>query len=93
MCISKDQLQNKVKDLRQLKRMQEELKAEIEAIQGEITEYMETENTDIITGLDYKITWKLYTSNRLDSTALKKDLPDLFSKYAKETSYRKFILS
>ena len=41
---------------------------------------------------DTLVTWKTTITNRLDSKALKKDYPDLYSKYAKEYVSRRFLL-
>ena len=93
MCIDRNQLQSKVKEFREYKRILEEAKNQLEAIQADITELMETENTDILTGDDFKITWKTYVKNNFDSKAFKEDIPELYAKYLKETSYKKFLVS
>ena len=93
MCIDRNQLQSKVKEFREYKRILEEAKNQLEAIQADITELMETENTDILTGDDFKITWKTYFKNSFDSKAFKEDIPELYEKYLKETSYKKFLVS
>lgn len=65
--------------------MAEELSAEIENIRDEIKAEMLKRNADeVITG-EYKITWKTVISNRLDTTALKKTLPDVFERFTKQT--------
>ena len=90
--MSIDMMNAKVKELRELRRMADELAAEIEAIQDEIKGHMTTQNTDTLTGIDWKITWKSVTSNRLDTTALKKALPDVAAQYMKQTTDRRFVL-
>lgn len=91
--MSIDMMNAKVKELRELKRMQDELAAEIEAIQDEIKAHMTAQDADTLTGIDWKITWKAVTSNRLDSTALKKALPDVAAQYTKTTTARRFVLA
>lgn len=91
--MSVDMTDQKVKDLRELRRMQEELTAEIEAIQDELKAHMDTHNMDTLLGLDWRITWKPVTSNRLDSTALKKELPDIAARFMKQTTARRFVLA
>lgn len=39
-----------------------------------------------------KVSWRTVVSNRLDSKALKKDLPDIYEKYAKENVSRRFAI-
>ena len=48
---------------------------------------------DTLLGLDWKVTWKAVTSNRLDSTALKKELPDIAARFMKKTTARRFVLA
>lgn len=91
--MSIDMMNAKVKELRELKRMQDELAAEIEAIQDEIKAELTARNADTLTGIDWKITWKAVTSNRLDTTALKKELPDIAARFMKESTARRFVLA
>ena len=42
---------------------------------------------------DFRITWKNRESTRLDSKALKADMPDVYEKYAKTSSARTFLFS
>lgn len=42
---------------------------------------------------DFRITWKNRESTRLDSKALKADMPDVYAKYAKTLSTRTFLFS
>lgn len=41
---------------------------------------------------DRKVTWKTVTSKRLDTKALKKDMPEVYDKYAKESVSRRFSI-
>lgn len=91
--MSTYELESKVKELRELKRMQEELSAEIEAIQDTIKQHMDNTGMDTLLGMDYKITWKAVTTSRLDSTALKKALPEIVAQYTKTTTSRRFVIA
>lgn len=91
--MSAHEMSSKVKELRELKRMQEELAAEIESVQDAIKAEMTARNTDTLNGDDYKITWKEDTSSRLDTTALKKALPDIAARFTKQSSSRRFVLA
>lgn len=83
----------KVKELRELKRMAEELAAEISSIEDEIKAVLSANELETLSGADWKITWKVVTSNRLDTTALKKALPDVAAQFTKQASYRRFVLA
>lgn len=91
--MSIDIMDAKVKELRELKRMQEELAAEIEAIQDELKAHMDAHGMDTLLGFDWKVTWKAVTSSRLDTTALKKELPDIAARFMKQTTARRFVLA
>lgn len=91
--MSVDLMDQKVKELRELRRMQEELADEIEAIQDELKAHMDAHGMDTLLGFDWKVTWKSVTSNRLDTTALKKELPDIAARFMKQTTARRFVLA
>lgn len=91
--MSMNELQNKVNELRELRRMADELAAEITATEDELKAYMTTNNADELHGSDFKITWKSVTSSRLDSKALKAAAPELWERFSKQTSTRRFVLS
>ena len=84
-------LEPKVKELLELKRMREELDAEITAAEEEIKQAMGTEET-LLAGA-FKVTWKAVTSSRLDSTALKKALPEIAAQFMKQTTTRRFSIN
>lgn len=79
-----------VTELMELKRMQEELTAEITAIEDRIKAEM-GEQEQLIAGA-FKVTWQTVTSNRIDTTALKKALPDVAAQYTKTTTTRRFTV-
>ena len=86
--MSDHNLEPKVKELLELKRMKEELEAEITAIEDEIKGRMGTEET-LFAGV-FKVTWTPYTSSRFDSTRFKKDHAELAEAYTKTTTTRRF---
>lgn len=77
-----------VTQLQELRRMQEELTAEIEALTDAIKAHMGTQ--ELLLAGPYKVTWKAVTSSRIDTTALKKALPDIAAQYTKTTTTRRF---
>lgn len=78
-------------DYRENKRMIEELEAMNDSIKSEILAIMGDDETH--TEGAAKATNKTVTSSRLDSTTLKKELPDIFSKYSTATSYKRFTVA
>ena len=89
--MSNPNLEPKVKELLELKRMREELDAEINVAEEEIKQAMGTEET-LLAGA-FKVTWKAITSSRLDSTALKKALPEIAAQFMKQTTTRAVLVA
>lgn len=88
-----NEMEIKVKELRELKRKADELQAQIDGIQDTIKAEMTDRCTDTLTGSDWKITWKAVTSQRLDTAALKKAKPELVAMFTKASTTRRFTLA
>ena len=78
-------------DYRENKRMIEELEALNEALKADILAIMGSEETH--TEGAPKASNITVTSSRLDSTSLKKALPDVFKQYSKTSSYKRFTVA
>ena len=89
--MSNPNLTPKITELMELKRMRDELDAEIQAAEDEIKAAMGDDDT-LLAG-PFKVTWKAVTSSRLDSTALKKALPEIAAQFMKQTTTRRFSIS
>ena len=89
--MSTNEIKAKAAELKELKAMQEELAAEITAIEEEIKAAMGDQEQ--ITAGPFKITWRPITSSRLDSTALKKALPEIAAQFMKQTTTRRFSIN
>ena len=86
-------LDSQIHELRELRRMADELAAEIDTIQDAIKREMEAAGVDVLTGSDWKATWKIVTSSRIDTAALKKALPDLAAQFTKTSTVRRFSVA
>lgn len=82
------ELQAKARELKELKRMAEELDAEITAVEDAIKAAM-GDQEHIIAG-EYKLMYKAVTTCRIDGTALKKAMPELAERFTKATIVRRF---
>lgn len=91
--MSIKELEAKAQTIKELQRMQEELAEEIASAQDEIKAIMTQQGTDSLIAGAFKITWKPVTSSRLDTSALKKELPELAARFTKETTSRRFIVA
>jgi predicted phage-related endonuclease len=91
--MSINELDAKVNELRELRRMAEELQAEMDSITDSIKAHMDQNGMDTLLGMDWKVTYKTVTSSRIDTTALKKALPDVAEQFTKTTTTRRFTVA
>lgn len=91
--MSTHELTSKVRELKELKTMAEELAAEITSIEDEIKAEMTARNTDEMIVDVYKVRWTKVSSNRFDTTAFKKTHGDLYEQYTKTTESRRFSIA
>lgn len=86
MCISKNELEAKVQELRSLKALKEETENELRAIEREIINYMTENEKDTEITDTAKITFKEQVRATLDKKRLEEDLGSL-EEYTKVTKY------
>lgn len=73
---------------KELQRMREEIDAELAALADAIKRAMG--DSDTVTAGEYKITNKTVNSSRLDTTALKKELPEIAARFTVATVQTRF---
>lgn len=89
--MSINELEAKARELRQLQALIDEAQAEAEALKDQIKAAMGDAET--VQAGEYKITWKAVKTSRIDTTALKKALPDVAERFTKETTTRRFCVA
>ena len=89
--MSINELESKCRELRQLQALIDEAQAEADAIRDAIKAAMGA--SESMNAGEYKITWKSVTSARIDTSALKKALPDVAERFTKETTVRRFSVA
>ena len=88
--MSNPNLESTVKELMELRRMKEELDAEIQHIEDQIKQTMGDDET-LIAGA-FKVEWKPVVSSRIDTAALKKAFPEIAERFMKQTTTRRFCI-
>lgn len=83
----------KIRELKELKAMAEELTAEITAIEDTIKAEMMARNVEEMTVDVFKVRYKTVISNRFDSKAFKATHANLYSQYTKPTESRRFTVA
>lgn len=91
--MSTTALTKKVRELKELKALQDELQAEITNIEDELKAYMLSSGQEEISVDVFKVRYKLVESQRLNTTALKANFPDLYKQYTKTTTTRRFSVA
>lgn len=91
--MSKTEMTSKVRELKELKVMAEELAAEITAIEDSIKADMTAQGIEEMTVDVYKVRYKTVKSSRFDTTAFKKAMPDLAAQFTRETESRRFSVA
>lgn len=80
-------------ELAQYTRMAEEIAATVDGLKDTIKKYMEENQFETLTGNEHKATYKTVTSSRIDTTALKRNAPDIAEKYTKTTETKRFTFA
>lgn len=91
--MSINEMEAKVNELRELRRMADELATEITAIEDDLKAQLAANATDELSGPSFKITWKTITSSRLDTKALKAAAPELCERFGKTTTSRRLVIT
>lgn len=88
--MSTHEIESKVRELRQLQALIEEAQAEAEAIKDTLKAIL-GDSEELKAG-EYKVTWKAVKASRIDTTALRKALPDVAQAFTRETTTRRFCV-
>lgn len=86
-------LENKITQMQEWEALAEEAKAEAEALRDEIKAELTKKNAEEITTGKYIIRWTSVLSQRFDSTAFKRAMPDVYKAFTKQVSSRRFSVS
>lgn len=91
--MSKIELLAKIELLNKYEAMMEEVKAQADTIRNEIKAEMEAHDLEEMIAGQYIIRYTSVLSNRFDSTAFKKVMPEIYKAYTKQVSSRRFTIS
>jgi len=91
--MSTIEIQAQIESLRALEELIEEAKAEAETLRDSIKQEMLNRDTEELSAGQYIIRWTSVLSQRFDTTAFKKVMPDVYKAYTKQVSSRRFTIS
>lgn len=91
--MSANEMTAKVRELKELKAMAEDLAQEITAIEDAIKAELTARNAEEMTVDVYKIRWTKVISSRFDTTSFKKAMPELYGQFTKTSESRRFSIA
>lgn len=91
--MSNHEIETKAAELMEIRNQIEELEAMKAALEDILKMAMADAGTETMNAGQYKLAWKVITSNRFDSSAFKKENPELAAQYTKETRACRFTIS
>jgi predicted phage-related endonuclease len=93
MQMSTIEITSKIEALKDLESLIEEAKAEAEALRDEIKTEMLNRDTEELEAGQYIVRWTSVLTQRFDTTAFKKVMPDVYKAYTKQVSSRRFSIA
>ena len=91
--MSTVEITSKIDALKDLETLIEEAKAEAEALRDEIKAEMLSRNTEEMEAGQYIVRWTSVLTQRFDTTAFKKVMPEVYKEYTKQVSSRRFYIA
>ena len=91
--MSTVEITSKIDALKDLETLIEEAKAEAEALRDEIKAEMLSRNTEEMEAGQYIVRWTSVLTQRFDTTAFKKVMPEVYREYTKQVSSRRFSIA
>ncbi|MDO4841514.1 MAG: hypothetical protein Q3982_02415 [Phoenicibacter congonensis] len=91
--MSSIEIISKIESLKEWEALAAEAAAEIEALKDTIKKEMDARGVEELEAGQYIARFTTVISNRLDTTALKKDNNELYQQYLKQTTSRRFSVA
>ena len=91
--MSTIEITNKIETLKELEALIEEAKVEAEALRDDIKAEMLKRDTEELEAGQYIVRWTSVLSQRFDTTAFKKVMPEVYKDYIKQVSSRRFSIA
>ena len=86
-------LESKITKMMEWEALANEAKAEAEALRDEIKAELTNRNAEEVTTDKYIVRWTSVLTQRFDSTAFKRAMPDVYKSFTKQISSRRFSVS
>ena len=91
--MTNQEMLKKIRELKELKAMADELAAEITAIEDAIKAELTAKNVEEMQVDVFKVRYKTVISSRFDSKAFKATHAELYDQYTKQTASKRFSIA
>lgn len=91
--MSTNQIASKIEALLEWEKIMEEAKEQAETLRDELKQEMMARNTEELTAGQYIVRWTSVLSQRFDSTAFKKTMPEVYRSFIKQVTSRRFSIA
>ena len=91
--MSTTELTAQIESLRALEELIEEAKAEAETLRDAIKQELLSREVEELSVGQYIVRWTSVLSQRFDTTAFKKVMPEVYKAYTKQVSSKRFTIS
>ena len=91
--MSKNEIITKIETIRELEGLIEEAKAEADALRDLIKQQMLAEGTEELEAGQYMVRYQNIVSNRFDSSAFKKALPEVYKSFIRQSTSKRFSIA
>lgn len=91
--MSISEMEISIEKLKELESLIQEAQQEAETIKDAIKAQMLTNETEEMTCGRFVVRWSTVLSNRFDTTAFKKVMPEVYKAYTKQTTSRRFSIA
>lgn len=91
--MSTIEIKSRIKALQELETLIDELKAEADTIRNSIKSELAARNTEELIADEYIVRYATVISNRFDTTAFKRVMPEVYKSFTKQVASRRFVVS
>ena len=91
--MSKTEIISKIEALKEWEALAAEAAAEIEALKDSIKKEMDAQGVEELEAGQYIARFTTVLSNRLDTTLLKREHPEMYKQYMKQSTSRRFSIA
>ncbi len=92
MPSKEEQLEQRILRLIELRDIAKALQSEIDAMETAVKDGMEALNLEKVSVGEHSVSWKDVTTSRLDTAALKEQMPEIARRFMTTTTTRRFSI-